>query len=205
MPHPMRKSVGVTATAGRMCVATGAGLQGGVAGVAAVVMVRTKDARGTARTTGGDVVLVSIQAMDVPGPSAEAHVIDSTDGSYICTYLPTVASANCRVSVMVNGTHINGSPFAAQVAPGRTYAGSCRVFGRGLSDGVAGQTSSFKIATKDVYGNRCVQPGDSERRDAPPRRVHTPRPHAATPHLPPLAPRSSHPAPRPPAQSSAWW
>ena len=90
------------------------------------------------------------------GPPADAHVIDNTDGTYTCTYLPTLASPNCRVTVTVNGTHVVGSPFPAAVQPGRTDAQQSEVYGHGLNDGVSGAKNFFTIQTKDPYGNRCV-------------------------------------------------
>ena len=68
------------------------------------------------------------------GPSSDAHVIDNTDGTYTCTYLPSIASPNCKVTVTVNGTHVVGSPFPAAVQPGRTDAQASEVFGHGLAN-----------------------------------------------------------------------
>jgi len=153
-PHPKPKGGSYHMTDGRNCVAAGNGLAGGIAGVSAVVSVRCRDARNEPRTKGGDVVLVYI----IPEGHAptDAHVIDNTDGTYTCTYLPSVASPNCKVTVTVNGTHVIGSPFPASVQPGRTEAQQSEVFGHGLNDGVAGQKNYFTIQTKDPFGNRCV-------------------------------------------------
>ena len=153
-PHPSQKGREKLLTSGEHCLAAGNGLSGGAAGVAAVVAVRCRDARDEPRTCGGDVVLVTMTPEG--GPSTNAHVIDNTDGTYTCTYLPTIASANCKVSVTVNGTRLVGSPFPAQVVPGRTHARASEVFGHGLNDGVAGTTNRFTIQTKDPFGNRCV-------------------------------------------------
>jgi len=103
-------------------------------------------------------VVVFIKAGD--REATDAHVIDNTDGSYTCTYLPTVAHPDCRVTVMVNGTHIVGSPFSAKVVPGPTSAVASECYGRGLYDGVAGVPNTFNIQTQDSFGNRRVHPGD---------------------------------------------
>ena len=185
-PHPNKKGGNYHMTSGRNCIAAGNGLSGGMAGVAAIISVRCRDARNEVcprpapffflpvppahppdphlrssrhlrmqpRTKGGDVILVSMTPET--GPSADAHVIDNTDGTYTCTYLPTVASPNCRVSVTVNGTHVVGSPFPAAVQPGRTDAQQSEVFGHGLNDGVSGAKNYFELQTKDSFGNRCV-------------------------------------------------
>ena len=158
-PHPAKKGRGKQVASGRHCLASGIGLTGGVAGVACVLVVRCKDAQAQQLTCGGDVVLVSIKPQDGSGPSVDAHVIDNTDGTYTCTYLPVTASPDCRVSVTINGMHLNGSPFFAQVLPGKTDAATSEVFGRGLYDGMSGQLCRFTIQTKDAYGNRCSKPG----------------------------------------------
>lgn len=145
-------------TSGKHCVAAGNGLAGGIAGVASIISVRCRDERNEPRTHGGDVVLVTIAAQG--GPTIDAHVIDNTDGTYTCSYLPVYASPFCKVSVTVNGTHLIGSPFDASVRPGPTEARATEVFGPGLYDGVAGRPNHFTIQTKDTYGNRCSEPGD---------------------------------------------
>ena len=98
---------------------------------------------------------------DGAGGSCVGHVVDNGDGSYTASYLPRVASARCKIAVMVNGTHVQGSPFAAIVAPGRTDPSQTECFGRGLYDGTSGAQCAFTIATKDAYGNACHQPGDA--------------------------------------------
>ena len=149
-----RRRGGGRLTVGRNCIAAGNGLSGGAAGVAAVVSVRCRDEYNEPATAGGDVVLVTM--MPDGGPCTEAHVIDNTDGTYTCSYLPTFASDSCKVLVTVNGTRLVGSPFPAQVVPGRTHARASEVFGHGLTDGVAGTPNYFTIQTKDPFGNRCV-------------------------------------------------
>ena len=97
--RPQHKSGSSFLTSGRHCIAAGNGLSGGVAGVAAIVSVRARDARAEVcfrtrvfafphslnsplslaffeqpRTKGGDVVLVCMTPEG--GMSADAHVID---------------------------------------------------------------------------------------------------------------------------------
>ena len=159
-PLAARRSRGQPISQGKQCIASGHGLHGGTAGVVAHLTVKCKDAQGNQRTKGDDVVLVSIQSEDGVGGTVDAHVVDNTDGTYTCTYLPTTATARARVTITVNGTHINGSPFFAQVEPGRTYAQSSECYGRGLFDGMSGQLCRFHIQTKDSYGNRCTTAGE---------------------------------------------
>lgn len=157
-PRPVRKNGGKLISAGRQCQVVGPGLEGGVCGVASVIQIRCRTSGDAPVTMGGDIVNVSITP--VGGNTTHAHVIDNTDGSYTATYLPTIASPNCKVLIQINGTHVVGSPFSAQVTPGPTNALVSSVYGRGLYDGVAGQPCTFTIMTKDTYRNRCTLPGD---------------------------------------------
>ena len=156
-PHPARNRVKPIAH-GRMCEASGKGLEGGTAGVCSSVSIVCKDSAGKRLTTGGDVVVVTMKPE--LGPSVDAHVVDNTDGTYVCSYLPATASPRCRVAVTVNGAHLPGSPFFATVLPGKTDSRQSEVFGQGLHDGMSGSPCRFTIQTKDTYGNRCWSAGD---------------------------------------------
>ena len=126
--HPARSKRARPVTLGRQCIATGSLLEGGQAGVASVISIHCRDANGQRRTQGGDVVTVSL----VPEGSApiDAHITDNTDGTYTCTLLPQRASPHCTLTVMVNGTRIEGSPFKTQILPGGTDASCSEVYGR---------------------------------------------------------------------------
>ena len=63
-PHPARKKRDRPMTSGVHCVATGPLLEGGQAGVASVLSVHTRDANGQRRTSGGDVVTVTLLPHD---------------------------------------------------------------------------------------------------------------------------------------------
>ena len=51
----------------------------------------------------------------VPGPSIKAKVEDKENGQYEVVFC-VVYSGECELSVLVNGGHVKGSPFAVQVA-----------------------------------------------------------------------------------------
>ena len=51
----------------------------------------------------------------VPGPSIKAKVEDRENGQYKVVF-GVVYSGECELSVLVNGRHVRGSPFAVQVA-----------------------------------------------------------------------------------------
>ena len=143
-PHPARKKRDRPMTSGVHTVVTGPLLEGGQAGVASVLSVHTRDANGQRRTTGGDVITVTLLPQD--GAKVDAHVTDNTDGTYSCVVLPQKASPHCTLTVMVNGLLVEGSPFKTQILPGGIDASCTEVYGRGLYDGMAGQRCDFTIA-----------------------------------------------------------
>ena len=156
--HPARSKRTRQLSVGRQCIATGAGLQSGVAGVVSTIAIHCRDAQGNRRTLGGDVVTVTLKPEG--GPKVDAHVIDNTDGTYTCNLLPGRANPYCTLTIMVNGTHIEGSPFKTQITSGGTDPAQTEVFGRGLYDGMSGRRCEFTIQTRDSYGNRCSVEGD---------------------------------------------
>ena len=127
-PHPARKKRDRPMTSGVHTVVTGPLLEGGQAGVASVLSVHTRDANGQRRTTGGDVITVTLLPQD--GAKVDAHVTDNTDGTYSCVVLPQKASPHCTLTVMVNGLRIEGSPFRTQVLPGGTDPSCSEVHSR---------------------------------------------------------------------------
>ena len=151
-PHPARKKRDRPMTSGAHCVATGPLLEGGQAGVASVLSVHTRDANGQRRTSGGDVVTVTLLPHD--GAKVDAHVTDNTDGTYSCVVLPQKASPHCTLTVMVNGLRVEGSPFKTQILPGGTDTSCTEVYGRGLYDGMSGQRCKLGLGLGFGRGGR---------------------------------------------------
>lgn len=147
------------ATSPRLSVAGGSGLHGGQAGVCCSFRVVCKDVEGVKRTLGGDFILATL-SYDNGLPSIDAHVVDGTDGSYTASYTPFHCSASCKLTVLINGTHVEGSPYTAQVMPGEMEARLSEINGRGLYDGLAGHPCQFTIQTKDSFGNRGASSGE---------------------------------------------
>jgi len=141
-------------------MAVGSGLAGGRAGVCCSFRVLCKDVDGNKRTLGGDVI-ASTLSYDNGFAPVDAHVVDNTDGSYTVSYTPVHASSLCKLTVFVNGTHVEGSPYGPHVTAGDTETRNTEVFGRGLYDGQSGRPCTFTIQTKDSFGNRCAAGGDS--------------------------------------------
>ena len=156
--NPARTKKAQPLTSGRHCIVSGPLKDGGQAGVVSLLTIHCRDATGQKRTLGGDVITVTLTPPD--GTPVKAHVVDNTDGTYTCTMLPQRASPHCALEVMVNGTHIEGSPFKVQMLPGTSDTKCTEVYGRGLYDGMSGRRCEFKIQTKDSYGNLCSKEGD---------------------------------------------
>jgi len=134
--------------------AYGIGLTHTTAGVDAYFTVQARDAAGNNRTTGGDVVVVtvvhertghglaagslaegslaegSLASGSASGkePVAVAYLIN---GSYRVRYNATRAG-NTTVSVTINGVHVDGSPFLPYVSPTVAHAAHCHAQGIGL-------------------------------------------------------------------------
>lgn len=109
----------LTSTAyGSNCIAYGDGLVHGLKSKLSSFIIQTKDHLGELRCIGGDSVNVLIQ-----GPDKQLYcvdVIDKQNGTYLVNYCPPLDGIYI-ISALVNGNHIQNSPFTVQVKSGRTY------------------------------------------------------------------------------------
>ena len=145
--------------------AYGIGLTHTTAGVDAYFTVQARDAAGNNRTTGGDVVVVTVvhertghglaglvgeepslsslegslasSSLSGKEPVAVAYLIN---GSYRVRYNATRAG-NTTVSVTINGVHVDGSPFLPYVSPTVAHAAHCHAQGIGLVSASAASAS----------------------------------------------------------------
>jgi hypothetical protein len=144
--------------------AYGIGLTHTTAGVDAYFTVQARDAAGNNRTTGGDVVVVTVvhertghglaagslasgslasgslasgSLAAGKEPVAVAYLIN---GSYRVRYNATRAG-NTTVSVTINGVHVDGSPFLPYVSPTVAHAAHCHAQGIGLVSASAASAS----------------------------------------------------------------
>jgi hypothetical protein len=157
----MVASLAKSTTSGRHSVAMGKGLDGGVVGQVAMFLVQCKDAHGENRTSGGDVVVAKLQPPAGRGAPIDCHVIDNSDGSYTCTYLPVKALRNVPIMVTVNGTRLAATPFKASFEPGKTEPSNCLAFGDNVHHGLAGSSLSFQVVARDAYSNQRTSGGDA--------------------------------------------
>jgi hypothetical protein len=98
---------------------------------------------GNTRRRGGDVI-----TMEMKG---SYKVLDNQDGSYKVSYIPE-AFGQFVFKLLVNGDQITGSPFTANVLPGKTSAAKSKVVG--LPQSIkCGEAGSFTIEARDQFDN----------------------------------------------------
>ena len=76
--------------------------------------ITARDAKGCLRSVGGDLFVVELtQNKEV---EFKCKVEDGSDGAYVVTYTSPANSKGClRLSVLLRGSHIKGSPFSVNV------------------------------------------------------------------------------------------
>ena len=124
----------ISRTKSRNSKADGKGITEVTVGLEAQFVLTTRNAENEQCYEQCDIVTVEIRNGDDRECATEAQVQDYKDGSYNISYFAKKAGT-CQTSVMVNGEHVSGSPFTAQVKP-RHY-NTLLAFGeRGLSAGM---------------------------------------------------------------------
>ena len=142
-----------TNVSGAKSTAWGSGLRAASAGCVASFTVTARDAEGHTRGGGGDVVVVRLLESDGTVAS-EGHVVDNTDGTHLCSYVPTAIDGAPRLlHVTVNGQRLQGSPFRPDFQAGPVSARHCTATGSGVHDGVTGQPVAFRVRARDSFGN----------------------------------------------------
>ncbi|GMH63949.1 hypothetical protein TrLO_g8091 [Triparma laevis f. longispina] len=84
------------------------------------------------------------------------------DGTFRVDYTPTVSGEN-KLNVVINGGHINGSPFTitSQAWLGSVRGSTSTATGAGLTSGTAGIQGTFVLQARDVNGNPRTGEGDT--------------------------------------------
>eukprot|EP00462_Mataza_sp_D1_P012321 CAMPEP_0175150936 /NCGR_PEP_ID=MMETSP0087-20121206/18181_1 /TAXON_ID=136419 /ORGANISM="Unknown Unknown, Strain D1" /LENGTH=574 /DNA_ID=CAMNT_0016437005 /DNA_START=30 /DNA_END=1754 /DNA_ORIENTATION=+ len=103
--------------------AAGSGLEMACPGQEATFTITAHDSEGAPLSRGGHIFVVSLQ--EEKGTAVHVKLEDKGDGTYVATYtLPAGAKGDCSLSVLLRGSHIQGSPFRVHTGPS---------FGVGLS------------------------------------------------------------------------
>ena len=85
-----------------------------------------------------------------PTGSKPVTIEDNGNGQFSCSYIPS-ASGPHTVTIKVNGEHIPGSPFSANVQFA-TYTDKCSASGPGLLSGTTDEPCHFTIKCKEEAG-----------------------------------------------------
>ena len=85
------------------------------------------------------------------GSRVRARVADQKDGTYLCTYKPSV-SGKYSIAVSIFGVSLPGSPFALEVFSPQPDAEQCSVSGAALTTIVARTPHAFDIKFRDHMG-----------------------------------------------------
>ena len=107
--------------------ATGSGLNFAVPGKEASFAIAAHDSLGRTCSVGGDLFVAELKQVEGE-KKVEVNVKDNGDGSYLATYTaPADTNDNYAMSVLLRGSHIQGSPFIVQFVPvGRVNCYKCR-------------------------------------------------------------------------------
>ncbi|XP_068688634.1 tripartite motif-containing protein 3-like isoform X1 [Montipora foliosa] len=128
LPDLLRKLGFVSGSTGCAAdtTATGSGLNFVVPGQEASFTITAHDSQGRKCSVGGDLFVAELKQVEGE-KKVEANVKDNGDGTYLATYTaPADTNGNYTMSVLLHGSHIQGSPFASQFVPvGRVNCYKC--------------------------------------------------------------------------------
>ncbi|KAF1329079.1 hypothetical protein FI667_g6141, partial [Globisporangium splendens] len=136
-------------------VVTGNGLAANrVAGVVTTIVVEARDAYNNRIYSGGKSSELDIRALHTTTPSAIeiGTVIDNGDGTSMLAYTPRIVGSY-NVRVMLNGAHINNSPYLVSVVPNVAIGQTSTASGTGLSAAATNVQASFQVTTRGLHGN----------------------------------------------------
>ena len=148
----------ISQTKSRNSKAEGKGITEVTVGLEAQFVLTTRNTDNEQCYEQCDIVTVEIRNDDGRECATEAQVQDNKDGCYNISYFAKEAG-KFQTSVMVNGGHVNGSPFTVQVRP-RLYKPVLSFGGKGSSAGMFNRpwgvavNEHNEIAVTDVGNNR---------------------------------------------------
>jgi hypothetical protein len=141
-------------------IASGDGLKGATAGVAAPIHVQTKDKFDNNLVTGGAPITATLSLGD---HNEHIKVHDNSNGTYDLEYTPTKAG-HYKVHINLDGHPIAHSPFEVPVHAGKMNPLNFTWEGIELdADGrrvvVAGEKDEFTVTARDSFGNPLTDGG----------------------------------------------
>eukprot|EP01090_Pellita_catalonica_P014713 TRINITY_DN3813_c0_g1_i1.p1 TRINITY_DN3813_c0_g1~~TRINITY_DN3813_c0_g1_i1.p1 ORF type:complete len:398 (-),score=74.82 TRINITY_DN3813_c0_g1_i1:44-1102(-) len=137
------------------CEAEGTGLVGGDVKFSLDFLITPKDRFGNVITDGiPEDFQVNINDGEFMPPVEEVTIDDAK--VYNCTYT-IEKSGHYSMDVTLSGSSIKDSPFSVvMAADGEVWAQQCIAYGAGLESGVAGETETFWVQARDLYGNNIT-------------------------------------------------
>jgi len=151
MGSPFKTIVTPSETCAIECMATGLGLSGGITGVPAEFFIQSVDKFGNKRTSGGDLFRVAIK--DGNKVLAYGQVRDQGTGSYSVSY-KVQCIGSVLIAVELNGAHIKGSPFVANIVAG---IGSAKTVRRAVSSLSVKMNNLPPYEKKVILAQSCVR------------------------------------------------
>eukprot|EP01116_Phalansterium_solitarium_P004131 TRINITY_DN1501_c0_g1_i2.p1 TRINITY_DN1501_c0_g1~~TRINITY_DN1501_c0_g1_i2.p1 ORF type:complete len:1036 (-),score=192.18 TRINITY_DN1501_c0_g1_i2:712-3765(-) len=127
-------------------------------GAASIVILQLRDQYGNNITQNTTLAAWTSSLTKINGSTLDTTPVYMGNGLWSISYNLTVAG-NYSLSVDLNQTAIPGSPFAIVLFPGPADPAMCSASGGGLTDAEAHKAASFKITSKDRWGN--LRPNDN--------------------------------------------
>ena len=92
------------------------------------------------------------ESYDANNPPIEARIVDQSDGSYLLEWKSSF-SGTFPLDVLVDGSHVQGSPISVNVRPANPDVSRFVASGAGLSKAVAGVEAPIRIRVADRFDN----------------------------------------------------
>jgi hypothetical protein len=147
-----------------------------VANVVSQFTIEARDAwgntlhQGGMTSTSGSAITIKLNHMDAYPPDNEnaadpnevtgSVTTDHGNGFYDVQYTATV-SGNNKLSVLISGAHIAGSPFTVEIADGAVSGGTSLATGTGLTFAISAKAAFFTVQAKDATHNDKSMDGDT--------------------------------------------
>ncbi|PRP81712.1 hypothetical protein PROFUN_10812 [Planoprotostelium fungivorum] len=156
-PAPEEEIMGVSSrgTSFRHISLDGDGLTSAIAGRKAIFKVGTHDAKGEAKSTGGDDITAILHGPDL----VQASIRDHRNGTYTISYEASTKGIY-DLFIGIEGTQVVGSPFSVIVTAGAAFAPQCVAAGEGLVSFMSGGDTMVFVQSRDQYGNPRDMGGD---------------------------------------------
>jgi hypothetical protein len=114
-------------------------------------VVEARNAAERPSKAGGDQVRVKFSA---PANTTVANITELAEGKYQVEYTAPIAG-NYQLTVLMNGEHIQDSPFKLVVTVPRAQSDMCTLTGKALTRLTAGEVGTFIVGFIDRMGNQA--------------------------------------------------